>query len=270
MAMPDDDLTLDEYLDEWFSLQRTRLEPTSLSGYQLMARYYLRPRLGPRPIRSLTTRELDLHYVQLLEGGGRGGRPLSRRTVAYAHAVLRKALADAMTAGLLQENVADGATVPRIDPDRDALPDRVRTWDAGQVRRFLEATVDDELHDLWRVALGTGMRRGELLGLRWEDVDLEIPQLRVASALTCVDGRVRLKATKTRRPRTLYLDDDTATAIARQPRRDGAPYPLVFSRPDGSPLLPQAVTDRWRAQWPGLDLPRIRLHDLRHTHATLL
>jgi integrase len=120
------------------------------------------------------------------------------------------------------------------------------------------------------VTLGTGMRRGELLGLRWEDLDLDVPQLRVAASLTAADGRLRLKGTKTRRIRTLHLDDDTAALLARQPRRSPAPYPVVFTRPDGSPWRPEDVSDRWRRQWPVLELPFIRLHDLRHTHATLL
>ncbi|MFA9430764.1 site-specific integrase [Egicoccus sp. AB-alg2] len=114
------------------------------------------------------------------------------------------------------------------------------------------------------------MRRGELLGLRWEDLDLDVPQLRVAAALTSAGGQLRLKRTKTRKVRTLHLDTDTAELLARQPRRASAPYPLVFTRPDGSPWRPEEVSDRWRRQWPGLELPVIRLHDLRHTHATLL
>ena len=268
--MTDQALTLNDYLDEWLALQRTRVEPTTWTNYRLMARYYLRPVLGERRLSELTVRDLDRHYVALLDHGGRRGQGLARRTIAYAHAILHKALADGVDAGLLEDNVAARASVPRIDPRRDAMPRQVRTWDRAQVRRFLEQSADHELADLWRVALGTGMRRGELLGLRWEDVDLTIPSLQVATTLTRVHGAFRLKETKTRRVRRLHLDDDTAEVIGRQPRRTGGPYPLVFTRADGQPLVPEGVTDRWRCQWPGLDLPRIRLHDLRHTHATLL
>jgi integrase len=268
--MTDDALTLNAYLDEWLALQRTRIEPTTWANYRLMARYYLRPFLGERRLSELTVRDLDRHYVALLDHGGRRGQGLSRRTIAYAHAILHKALADGVDAGLLEDNVAARATVPRIDPRRDAMPRQVHTWDRAQVRRFLQQSAGHELADLWRVALGTGMRRGELLGLRWEDVDLTVPSLQVATTLTRVDGAFRLKETKTRRVRRLHLDDDTAEVLARQPRRTGGPYPLVFTRDDGQPLVPEVVTDRWRCQWPALDLPRIRLHDLRHTHATLL
>lgn len=268
--MDTSDQTLDAYLDEWFALQRTRIEPSTWQTYRDMARSYLRPHLGDLALGDLTVRRLDLVYAGLLIRGGRGGRPLSRRTVVYAHAILHKALEDAVNVGLLPANVAARATVPRVDPDRDDVPAKVRTWTAEQLHHFLEVSADDELHDLWRVAFGTGMRRGELLGLRWEDVDLDVPQLRVTTTLTHAQGRLRLKGTKTRRIRTIHLDDDTAVAIDRQPRRAPGPYPLVFTRTDGQPWLPQTVSDRWRCQWPGLDLPRLRLHDARHTHASLL
>jgi integrase len=263
-------VTLDDYLDEWFALQRTRLEPTSWHNYATMARIYLRPGLGDTLLHALTTRQLDLHYVRLLEDGGKEGRPLARRTVAYAHAILHKALGDAVAAGLLDANPADRAEVPRVDPRFDDAPRRLRTWDADQVAYFVRHPQDRELHDVWRVALGTGMRRGELLGLRWEDLDLDVPQLRVAAALSSAGGQLRLKGTKTRRVRTLHLDPDTAEVLARQPRRTPAPYPLVFTRPDGSPWRPEVVTDRWRRQWPRLELPSITLHGTRHTHASLL
>jgi integrase len=139
-------VTLDEYLDEWFALQRTRLEPTSWHNYATMARIYLRPVLGDTPLKALTTRQLDLHYVRLLEDGGRTGGPLARRTVAYAHAILHKALGDAVASGLVDANPADRAEVPRVDPRFDDAPRRLRTWDAEQVAHFVRHPQDPELH----------------------------------------------------------------------------------------------------------------------------
>jgi integrase len=262
-------LTLDDYLDEWFALQRTRVEPSTWDSYDTSLRAYIRPYLGQVPLGALTVRALDLHYVRLLESGGRRGQRLARRTVGYAHSILRKALNDAVLAGLLVENVATRATVPRLDPHADPLPARVVVWSEEQARRFLELSADHELADLWRVALGTGMRRGELLGLRWQDVDLAVPQVRITTALAHTSAGPRLKAPKSGRGRTIHLDDDTAAVLDRQPRREGT-WPLVFADADGGPLIPSWVSDRWRNQWPELQLPRIRLHALRHTHATLL
>ena len=262
-------LTLDAYLDEWFALQRTRVESSTWEMYDDVARAYLRPALGALHLDELRVRTLDLHYVRLLEAGGRRGQPLARRTVEHAHAVLRKALGDAVIAGLLGDNPTLRATVPRLAPGEDRLPVRLPAWSEADTRRFLSWSAGHELGDLWRVALGTGMRRGELLGLRWDDVDLRVPQVTVAVALASISTGLQLKGTKTGRSRTLFLDDDTAAVLDRQPRREGR-WPLVFTGASGDPLSPPWVSDRWRFQWPGLQLPRIPLHGLRHTHACLL
>lgn len=274
--MDPDTPTVDGYLDEWLALLRTRVKPSTWQSYRSMAEAYIRPRLGELRLDELTVRRLDRFYVELLDRGRcRGGGPLSRRSVAYVHAIVHKALADAVGIGILTENVAARAHVPRIDPNVDRLSSsEVVCWDQAQTRRFLDATRGHPLGDLWRVALGTGMRRAELLGLRWDEVDLTVPQLRVSRSLTVVDGTARLLETKTGRSRTLHLDDATAAAIDRQPRRrDASGFGLVFTQEDGMPLSPQTVSDRWRTQWPGLlrhDVPQIRLHATRHVHATLL
>lgn len=207
-------MTLDAYLDGWLALLRTRVQPTTLRSYTDMADAYLRPRLGPLRIGELDVRQLNLHFAHLLTDGGRRGQPLAPKTVRYAHAILCQALGEAVRDGLLEDNVAERVTLPRLDPDVEPDVDGLRVWDAEQAARFLRLSAAQPLHGVWRVALGTGMRRGELLGLRWEDVDLSVPQLRVRTCLVHVDGRFRLKSTKTGRGRVLHLDDDTAAALA--------------------------------------------------------
>ena len=263
-------MTLDTYLDEWLELLRMRVQPTSHRSYVDMIDSYLRPGLGGCLVGDLTVPRLHDHFVTLMASGGRRGGPLSRRTVRYAHALLRHALGDAVRDGLLDDNVAARVTPPRLDPERDQQLPQLHTWDRAEAARFLELTAGHPLHALWRVALGTSMRRGELLGLRWQDVDLDTPQLRVVTSLIHADGRPQLKATKTGRGRVLSLDDDTAAAIAGQPRPTRTEWPLVFTTPEGLPWRPETITDRWRRQWPRLPLPKLRLHDLRHCHACLL
>lgn len=261
--------TLAAWLDEWMILQRTRLEPATWRSYDDMSRIYLRPALGDLRLDELTVRGIEAHYVTMLASGGRRGRGLSRRTIGYTHAVLHKALADAVRLKVIGANVADRVTLPRVD-GRDSAPERLHVWDADQVQTFLELTRDDPHADLWRVAVGTGMRRGELLGLRFVDIDMTVPQLQVAAALTLDQhGRPILKRPKTNRTRTLHLDADTAYVLARQ-RDRGSPLGTVFTRTDGTPWHPAYITDRWRTLVRTLPLPTIRLHDLRHTHATLL
>jgi len=263
-------LSLDAYFDEWLGLLRTRIQPTTLRSYTDMIDAYLRPVLGECRISELTVQQLDLHFVYLLTRGGRRGGPLAPKTVHYTHTILRQALGEAVRDGRLGDNVAARARPPRLDPDRDPDPRVLHAWDATQTARFLQLTANDPLGPLWHVALATGMRRGELLGLRWTDVDLDTPQLRVTTSLIHTGGRPQLKTTKTGRNRMLALDQDTAAIIGRQPRPTDTDYPLVFLQPDGRPWKPETITDRWRRQWPRLELPKLRLHDLRHCHACLL
>lgn len=266
--------TLNAWLDEWLALQRSQLKPSTVKSYTATARAYLRPTLGRSRLDELTTRLITTTLADLMHHGGRDGRRLSARTVEYVHSVLHKALRDAVDLDIIAANPATRARRPRHDPDTGPRPDHpVDCWDAATTRRFLTLSADHCFADLWRVALGTGMRRGELCGLRWGQLDLDVPQLTVNASLAFIDRRPVLTGTKTSRARTLHLDDDTARAIARQPRRPGNDLDLVFTRPDGTPLTPQQISDAWRHQWPelaGHGVPRLRLHATRHVHASLL
>jgi integrase len=192
-------------------------------------------------------------------------------TIRYVHAVLHKALADAVRTGVLETNVGDRVALPRHDPQGNHIDDHLNVWSATDVRTFLDITRDDMHHNLWAFALGTGMRRGELLGLRWRDIATDQRSIRVATSLTMVDGRPRLKTTKTNRVRRLHIDAHTAAALERErDRRTSGNVDLVFTDDGGHPLVPQRITHRFRRLVRRLPVPTIRLHDLRHVHATLL
>ncbi|WP_052669018.1 tyrosine-type recombinase/integrase [Nitriliruptor alkaliphilus] len=263
--------TLAEWLEEWSASRRHHLEASSVASYRIMADAYLLPHLGDVPLDALDVRRIEATYATLLTRGGRGGRPLAPRTVAYAHAVLHRALVDAVRLGVLATNPAAAVTLPRHAVD-GRPPRRLRVWDARQVGQFLVASADHPLADLWAVALGTGLRRGELLGLRRRDVDVEAARLTVAVAVAEVDGAVQLKRPKTGRTRTVSLDDHTLGHLDERLRSSasaGADAP-VFADATGGHLRPRRISDIWRAYVRTLPLPPIRLHDLRHTHATLL
>lgn len=265
-------MTLAQYLDEWIQGQRLRLQPVTWNAYRQTIACYLAP-IGGTPLEELEPRQFEYLYADLLDHGGRNGRPLALRTIRYIHAVLHKALADAVRTGRIEANVSDRVALPRRDPRRNGL-DPIQVWTADQVRAFLSLTCNDPQRELWAVALGTGMRRGELLGLRWRDVSPDQRSVRVAVALTMIDGRPQLKSTKTNRVRSLHVDVHTAAALRRRRRHrsvDGwNPFDLVFTDATGGPLIPQRVTHWFRRLVRRLPLPTIRLHDLRHTHATLL
>jgi integrase len=161
----------------------------------------------------------------------------------------------------------------------------MKTWSAKELHAFLEKTKNDRLHPLWHTLAATGMRRGEALGLRWTDVDMEGtndtgPSLMVRQALVAAGYEVRLSEPKTKRGRrTIPLDGETAATLARwreaQCREKGewgelwTDTGLVFTREDGTAWHPDRISKLFEDAVRASGLPRIRLHDLRHTHATI-
>ena len=263
--------TVGEYLLAWLELQRSQLQPSTWVSYSSNIECHLRPGLGDIPLDELTPQRLSTFYAQLqINGRHRGAGPLSLRSVQYCHGVLHKALADAVRLEILPRNVAINATLPRIDLRGDGV-DEVGCWTAEELRRFLDHTRGTRNHPLWVVAAATGLRRGELLGLRWDDVNLDQQLLAVRRALSVVRGASRLKQPKTSRCRTLRLDAFT-TSVLQQRRRDQErerqaardwrnDWNLVFTEPDGRHLDPMRITHEFRVAVGRAPVPRIRLHD---------
>ncbi|MBW3665737.1 MAG: site-specific integrase [Actinobacteria bacterium] len=272
--------TVGAYLRDWMEIQRHRLQPTSWKSYLGCVERYLIPNLGDIPLGELSAVQLEKLWARLLESGGQDGASLSPRTVQYAAQTLHKALNDAVRTELLGRNVASLAETPNLAVDGEDTTE-LQVWTAEQVRAFLDAIYDDPHRDIWELALGTGMRRGEQLGLRWQDVDLEDGLLYIRRSLQVVDGSARLKSTKTSRSRRIRIDDRLVDVLGwrrqvqdRQRRRAGDrwvdEWGLVFTDTDGSWLNPMNISAAFRRLVRRLDVPNIRLHDLRHTHATLL
>ena len=272
-------MTVDEYLTTWLTRQRSQLQSSTWKTYGDTIRRYLSPTLGAIPLGDLDPLRVEQCYSDLFVGGGRNGAPLSLGTVRYVHAVLHKALADAVRLRVIDVNATDFVQLPRRRSDDTDAP-RLMVWTAEDARRFLDLVRGDRLQPLWATALATGMRRGELLGLSWSDVDLDGRTVRVRRALTTVDGRLELKGTKTGRPRTLSLDAGTAAHLHRWRIRQDAEYEQNFRTPwtwnpvftdtTGAPHVPMRITSTFRRLVRRLPVPVLRLHDLRHTHASLL
>jgi integrase len=214
-------------------------------------------------------------YAELLESGSvRTGGPLAPATVRAVHRVLRKASNDALHAGLVARNPMTG-----VRPPRSATPE-MQTWSADEVHRFLHATLHDRLYALWVLELATGMRRGELAGLRWTDVDLEAGRLAVRRSRVSVGYRVHEGEPKTRAGRrTISIDRRVAGVLASHRRRQleerlawGEAWlntGYVFTAENGEPIHPERITVLFHEFTDEAGLPRIRFHDLRHTSATL-
>jgi integrase len=271
-------ITLGEYLaDRWLPAIEATVRVTTFAGYRAHVRVYVNPVLGSIPLQSVTTDQLSTFYLKLQRSGGRDGTALAPATVRRVHATLHRAFRDAMSWGYLNRNPAALAIKPR---QRSAGSVEIRTWTADELRRFLDHVRDDRLFAAWRLAASTGMRRGELLGLRWQDVDLDTGRVSVRQTLTTVSNEVAFSEPKTARgKRSIALDGVTINALrtwrARQAEERLAFGPgwhdtgLVFSREDGSLIHPDTFSFWFDRQVRVADVPRIRFHDLRHTHATL-
>ena len=282
-------MTFGEYVPQWLAgLPVTGLRASTIDGYRRNMDYVL-PVLAGRRLDAITAADLDAIYSDLLANGRRRKPygPLSLRSVFYIHCTVHKALGDAVNKGILSRNVAEKAAAPKAKATKPAEPS---WWTPEQLRAFLAFTADEPLGPLFRLAAMTGMRRGEVCGLRWSDVTLDAAKLEVRQQLNVVrtpgapdGGLVFSERTKTDNGRRwIDLDPGTVTVLRAVEKRQKEawmllgrpesfnPHDLVFTQPDGSPLDPESVAKVFDRRVARAKLPRIRFHDLRHTHVAHL
>jgi integrase len=259
--------TVRDYLEGWLDVQGAHIRPTSLHGYR-MAVQRITAKVGSAKLQSLTVLSLDQLYAGMLADG------LAPKTIKNTHGVLRRALDDAVRTGLLLANPAATARTPSVRRPEFGI------WTADQVREFLSATADDRLNALWAVLAMTGMRRGEALGLRWQDIEVGKRRINIVQTRTTAGQLEVIGDTKTERSRRrLLIDDGTAAALrafkklaAAEQLAAGEVYDttsdLVFKDELGRPIKVDRVSRAFKAAAKAADLPEIRLHDLRHSWAT--
>ena len=274
MAVSSSTMKLGAYLDEWFVTAKQSLRATTAHGYQ-QAIVRLQQHLGPYRLQALTPMQVQRCYTELLQSGSRSGGPLAPATVHKAHEVLRRALGDAERMGLVSRNVAAA-----VRPPTAGKPE-LTTWSSEDLRDFLVAIEGHPLEMGFRLLAATGLRRGEVLGLRWRDVDFDLSQLSIANTITEVGSVDIMGPPKTAKSRRMvYLDRRTLATLRehrqrqRQQRLAAGPswdsaHDWVLTDALGGYIRPQTMSYEWRRLMEQLDVPTIRLHDLRHTHATL-
>ncbi|MGW7441961.1 tyrosine-type recombinase/integrase [Kitasatospora sp. NPDC054795] len=261
--------TVASYLREWLATRKPHLAPNTYAGYAACVERDLVPAFGHLRLLDLRPEHIDDWVTAQLEAQ-RG-----RVTVYRAVSTLRNALNAAVRSWRL-----------RYNPAKHSVPPKPRAaertcWTPEQAATFLQHGVEqyaDQLTDLFEVMLGTGMRRGEVLALHWSDVHLMDRNLFVRWTLAAIDnGKIHLREPKTEASRAwISLSPRVMAALHRQAAIQMAAHPdgrlegLVFGRPGGTPLRPQWVLDQLRKRTAELDLPRIGLHDLRHTAASIM
>ena len=273
--VPPVDLSLGDYLEHtWLpSLAGEDLAANSVRAYETHVRQRIVPVIGEVPLQKLTPRDVTRFSTHMATHEGARGSILSPASRHQALVVLHKALAAAVRDGYVHHNAAHGVKRPKVRRRQ------MQTWDADQLHAFLAATAGSRLYPLWRVLSQTGMRRGEALGLNWEHVDMAAGKLSICRQRKAVGTAVEEGPLKSDKPRPVPVDARTVEVLKAQSEQqldDAAEWGEawvatghVFTREDGEPWHPDRVTKLFDQAVKAVPVPRIRLHDLRHTWATL-
>lgn len=292
----DGGVTVASWLDSWLARkEKNGLRPATVKVYSQHARDYLKPTLGPIRLRDLRPGHVADLLDKLQSGNGSGGHRLSANTVGRVHACLRSALGTAVKMRLVQFNAARDVELPKV------VRKRVKPWQPAELGAFLDAVQSDRLGALFETVAASGMRRGEVCGLRWDDLDPRACVITVKQQLTERSGdnstcpfcglnhqglRFATPKTESGEFRKIELDQVTAGVLLHHQVQQGlekiawgdayADHGLVFCREDGNPLSPGNVTELFHKLTDSVRMPdesrlrRVRLHDLRHGQASLM
>lgn len=264
-------ITVREYLEAW--LPTMRLRPSTMSVYRVQLTAYVLPRIGSVRLQQLTPDRLDALYIELEREGGKRGQGLSAKTVRNVHVMLHRALARAEQRSLIARNPA--ALAERPKPKTHEMS----PWSAKETARFLEAADGERLYVAFVLMATAGLRRGEALGLKWADIDLDRGILSVRRALVLVGNTPMISEPKTDAGRrSVPLAGQTVAALrshrrvqAEEQLAFGEVYAnadLVFAREDGFPVHPDRFLDAFHRIAKAAELRSTRPHDLRHGWAT--
>jgi integrase len=287
-----DVLTVGDWLAHWL-VSRTSPATSTMRSYAAHVRLYLAPYLGPVLLGELSAAHVQAMFTAIIRHHQALGAPVSAATLHRIRATLRAALNTAMRRGLVGENAASRAELPRARRPRAVVwtPERVghwratgerpavAVWTAAQTARFLTASAAHRLYAAYHLIALRGLRRGEAAGLRWCDIDLDARTAVISQQLQQHGGRLEITPPKTpSSARVIALDHTTVAALREHRRRQRAETAAsgpgyrasgyVFTNRAGGPMAPDRLTRIFRALSQEAGLPPVRLHDLRHGAAT--
>jgi integrase len=255
--------TLGEFLPGWLETIKSSIRLNTYRTYEVHIIHHLVPGLGNIGLQELRPDHIQRFYTAKLEAG------TGRSTLRLCHAILHRALGDAVKWSLLARNVCDAVNPPK------AKQTEMSVWDADQVTEFLRAAQGHRWEALFYLAVTTGLRQSELMGLFWTDLDWEARKLRIQRQ--CYRGRLtELKRSSSRRPVALgelaiqKLRERQEIQMHEREHPDWEEQGFIFTRQDGNPVSRSMLYRTFLKLAEEADLPRIRFHDLRHTAATLM
>ncbi len=262
-------MKVSQWLDEWLASYTMNIKPATRSAYEEHIRVHIKPSLGDIPLKQLSTRDIQQLYTNLLKE-----RELSPKTVRNIHGVLHRTLEQAKLLGYIRVNLADAAVTPRMEKKQ------VETLDAEDIGKFLAAIRGTKYEYPLFVAVFTGLRQGELLGLTWDCVDFEHGMLLINKQHNRVKGdtEFRFASLKNDKARVLTVADEVIDVLKLQKQRQESwaaalgngwenPDNLVFTTEFGRYINNKILYQNFKRIAKNWGKPGLRFHDLRHTYA---
>lgn len=259
-----------QWMDEWFeNVCKIRVRPSSHQTYRGYIDRHIAPNIGKIPLEKLSTMDLQKFYRRLLADGRverieSKGQPkgLSAKTVRNINQVISSAMDFAVAQRILAENPCKAVALPKLEHKE------MQTIPAAQLVAFLDEAKASGVYELYYIELATGLRRGELLGLKWEDIDLTAGVIRVRQQVSRIDGKIVEAPLKTKNAyRTVTISPQAIDVLNTQKAKTHDEY--VFPSPNGGPISPASVNNMLKRVLKRAGILRVRFHDLRHTFATL-
>ena len=262
--------TVGQWMDEWFeAYAKVKVRPSSHQTYKGYIENHIKPNIGDIPIEKLTSLQLQKFYRLLLTEGRvprieseKQPKGLSAKTVRNINQVISSAMDMAVRHKLILSNPTEGCELPKVEHRE------MKTLPAEQLGAFLREAEESGVYELYYLDLATGLRRGELLGLKWEDIDLQNGVIHVRRQVARVDGEVKEMPLKTKNSyRNISISQDAVAMLTEMEAHRSSDY--VFPSSTGGPISPDGVNNMLHRVLKRAGLPSIRFHDLRHTFATL-
>lgn len=262
--------TVGQWMDVWFeNCAKVKVRPSSHQTYRGYIDHHIKPYIGDIPLGKLTTLDLQQLYKKLLSSGRverteskKQPKDLSPKTVRNINQVISSALTFAKEQKLIISNPAGGCSLPKLEHRE------MKTLTAEQLQSFLREAKESGVYEMYYIELATGLRRGELLGLKWEDIDLTTGTIHVRRQVARINGEIVEAPLKTKNSyRTVSIGEDAVGILIEQKEKSHSEY--VFPSPTGGPISPDSVLHMLHRVLKRAGLPQVRFHDLRHTFATL-
>jgi len=260
--------TVGTWLEVWMeNYAKIKLRPSTFKTSQGFLKNHIKPQIGSIPLADLTSLDLQRFYKHLLDGGRvdrieakKKPKGLAPKTVRNIHQMICSAYNLAIEQCLVTKNPTQGCALPKVEHKE------MKTLTANQLSAFFQEARDSGVYELYYLDLATGLRRGELLGLKWTDIDLDRGVLKIQRAISRQNGKVVEAPLKTKNAyRTLPLSADAIDVLKAQKNKVGNSE-WVFPSPTGGPMSPDSVLHMLQRVLKRAGLPRIRFHDLRHPY----